>query len=158
MSLEVRVFHSPVDNKDYLFQRNGFYSSLSVVGEGSSSVEPKILQTKYNSTSVPGGGWIVKRNLVTGATHEIITEKALIDSAEQDASGIKRGYMCADNATMTRHIKINDCGTKLDLLVKDGKVMKLGKDGVLIAEDLSKVSNATRTWLKRFIEVVGRIK
>lgn len=158
MTLEVRPFHSSVDGKDYLYTKNGRYSSLSVVGEGSTSVEPRVLKTKYNSTDMAGGGWIIKQDRNTDSFINILTDKALIDSAEQSAAGVNKGCCCADNATMSRHIEINDCGTKLDLLVKDGKIEKIGKGGVEIGSDLSKLNPVTRKWLKKFIEVAGKVK
>lgn len=155
MSLDVKAFH-PSSYDDYsdlvLTRRNGGASLLSKTEHHSfSSIKP--LASKNDV-----GHCIWRENKKTGYKSQVFRDKWLIKSAEAEADGVKLLNGNDGKTDLTRRVLIKDNGTNLDLLIKDGKVMKYGPEGVEIGKDLTKISPLTRKWLKEVIDFLGKVK
>ena len=154
MSLEVKTFHpSRYDEySDLLLTRKNGASLLSETEHHSfSSIKP--LASKNDV-----GHCIWRENKKTGYKSQVFRDKWLIKSAEAEADGVKLLNGNDGKTDLTRRVLIKDNGTNLDLLIKDGKVMKYGPEGVEIGKDLTKISPLTRKWLKRLIDFLGNVK
>lgn len=153
MSLDVKAFHpSSYDNySDLVLTRKNGASLLSKTEHHSfSSIKP--LVSKHDV-----GHCIWRENKNTGYSSQVFRDKWLIKSAEAEAAGVKLNGN--DGKTdLTRRVLIKDNGTNLDLLIKDGKVMKYGPEGVEIGKDLTKISPLTKKWLKGVIDFLGKVK
>lgn len=153
MALETRAFHPQgMDyNKDLLLTTDGRASLLSKTEHHSfSDIKPIMRKNDV-------GHAIYRENLQNGYQSEVIRDKWLIQGAEAKADGVKLDS-CNGKTDLTRWVTIKDNGTELDLLIKDGKVVKFGPEGFKIGEDLTKLSPLTRKWLKKVIDVLGKIK
>ncbi len=153
MSLDVKAFHpsSYGYNRDLLLTRKNGASLLSKTEHHSfSNIKP--LASKDDV-----GHCIWRENKNTGYKSQVFRDKWLIKAAEAAADGVE--LHCNDGKTdLTRRVLIKDNGTNLDLLIKDGKVMKYGPEGVEIGKDLTKISPLTRKWLKQVIDFLGKVK
>ena len=154
MSLEVKTFHpsSYDDYRDLLLTRKNGASLLSKTEHHSfSSIKP--LASKHDVDHC-----IWRENKKTGYKSQVFRDKWMIKSAEAEADGVKLQNGNDGKTALTRRVLIKDNGTNLDLLIKDGKVMKYGPEGVEIGKDLTKISPLTRKWLKRLIDFLGNAK
>lgn len=153
MTLEVKAFHPSnygTDNDLLLTKHNG--ASLLSKTEHHSFSDIKPVLKKHDVGHV-----VYRENLKNGYRSEVFKDKWLIQEAEAKADGVKL-ECCNGKTDLTRRVLIRDNGTNLDLLIKDGKIMKYGPEGVEIGKDFSKLSPLTRKWLKQLIDFMGKVR
>lgn len=161
MTLEVKTF-TPAGaryREHLILTKDGGDSTLAKVTSPSGiepqQIEPKLY--KYQGNKYCNEGVTIRKNLETGAETRIENlELKVTDSKMAKELGL--GEYSYPRSINSRHVKIDDCGTKLDLITYKGKVVKINSYPYIIGDDLSKITPFTRKWLKQFIDFMGKVR
>ena len=151
-----RKFHSSLDGKDYLLRKNdGKYKSATLfqinVKDGIKEEVP-VLSKVYN-----GLDEISRTNILTGAESRVrnVNGYKLYSELYDMAGKLGIKFDTAPNNKIFKLININDAGTNLNLLVRDGEIKSVLKNGFCVGSNtLEKISPFAKKWVKKFLQMM----
>lgn len=151
--ISCRKFHSSLDGKDYLLRKyNGKCAALFQI-----NVKDGIKEEIPLLSKVYGLDEISRKNILTGSESRVINfngNKLYSELADMAGKlGIK--FNTSSNNKIFKMIKINDAGTNLNLLVRDGEIKSILKNGFCLEPStLEQISPFAKKWVKKFLQMM----